>query len=432
MRRRQPADKVKFWLRRPVAIFGAGISGRAAESLIDGLGGTSVVYDEFNADFPDFSEEAATRHELIVVSPGFCREHPWMKRGRLHGCEIIGELDLASLLWKGKVVAVTGTNGKSTLVEFIAHSLRYAGFDARAVGNIGIPFAQSLTKWNRAEAWAVVEVSSFQAETMRYFRADTVLWSNFSEDHLDRHGSMRSYFEAKANLLSVGRPRLSLLGKDVAPCFRRFGHALPPEAQVLSGPILNGPEGSIFNLLPQRENFQLVAALFRFWGFDPGILLDTVTSFEQSPHRLRRVSRIKGVEFWNDSKATNFSAAEAALKHFDRKVIWLGGGKAKGGRIGSFVRRISPCVKKAFLTGDTAEQLGGALDETGVSWERFDSLEGSVRAAFDQAGADDIVLLSPGFASQKPFKSFSERGRFFERVLSDLEFNLQLTPQTNN
>ncbi len=428
MKRRQATKKVTFWLRSPVAIFGAGSSGRAAERLIDDLGGTSVVYDEFNADFPDFTEEAASRHELVIVSPGFSREHPWMKLGRLHGCEVIGELDLASLLWKGKVVAVTGTNGKSTLVEFIAHSLRYAGFDARAVGNIGIPFAQSLTRGNRAEAWAVVEVSSFQAETMRYFRADSVLWSNFSEDHLDRHGSMRSYFEAKANLLSVGRPRLTLLGEDVAPYFHRFGRALPPEAQVLSGPILNGPEGSIFNLLPQWENFQLAAALFRSWGFDPRILLDTVTDFEQSPHRLRRVSRINEVEFWNDSKATNFSAAEAALKHFNRKVIWLGGGKPKGGRIESFVRRISPCVKKAFLTGDTAEQLGRAFDEMRVSWQRFDSLENSVRAAFDQAGADDVVVLSPGFASQKPFKNFSERGRCFERVLSDLEFNLQLTP----
>ena len=428
MRRRQATERVTSWLRSPVAIFGAGLSGRAAERLIDDLGGIPVVYDEFNADFPDFTEEAASRHELIIVSPGFSPEHPWMKRGRLHGCEVIGELDLASLLWKGKVVAVTGTNGKSTLVEFITHSLRYAGFDARAVGNIGIPFAQSLTRGNRAEAWAVVEVSSFQAETMRYFRADSVLWSNFSEDHLDRHGSMRSYFEAKANLLSVGRPRLTLLGENVAPYFHRFGRALPPEAQVLTGPILNGPEDSIFNLLPQWENFQLAAALFRSWGFDPGILLDTVTSFEQSPHRLRRVSRINGVEFWNDSKATNFSAAEAALKHFDRKVIWLGGGKPKGGRIESFVRRISPCVKEAFLTGDTAEQLGRAFDETGISWQRFDSLENAVRAAFDQAGPDDVVVLSPGFASQKPFKNFSERGRCFERVLSDLEFNLQLTP----
>ena len=427
MKRRKAMDRIRFWLRSPIAVLGAGVSGQAADRLIRGLGGTSVVYDEFHADFPDFTEDDAARHELVIVSPGFSRGHPWMKLGRLHSCEIIGELDLASLLWKGKVVAVTGTNGKSTLVEFIAHSLRYAGFDARAVGNIGIPFAQYLPRWNSAEAWVVVEVSSFQAETMRYFRADSALWSNLSEDHLDRHGSMRSYFEAKANLLWVGRPRLTLLGKNVAPYFSRFGHALPPEAQVLSGPISRGPKGSIFNLRPQWENFQLAVALFRSWGFDPKILLDSVTTFEQSPHRLRRVSRINGVEFWNDSKATNFSAAEAALKHFNRKVFWLGGGKPKGGRIDSFARRISPSVGKAFLTGDTADQLGRAFDELRVSWQRFDSLENSVRAAFDQAGTEDVVVFSPGFASQKPFKNFSERGRCFERVLSDLEFNLQVT-----
>ena len=124
-------NRIRFWLRSPIAILGAGVSGRAADRLIRDLGGTSVVYDEFHADFPDFTEENAARHELVIVSPGFSQDHPWVKMGRFHSCEVIGELDLASLLWKGKVVAVTGTNGKSTLVEFIAHSLRYAGFDAR-------------------------------------------------------------------------------------------------------------------------------------------------------------------------------------------------------------------------------------------------------------------------------------------------------------
>lgn len=428
MKRRQVADRIKSRIRSPIAILGAGKSGRAVERLMEILGGKSVVYDEFHADFPDFTEEAAAEHELVVTSPGFHRDHPWISLARFHACEVIGELDLASLLWKGKVVAVTGTNGKSTLVEFIAHSLRYAGFDSHAVGNIGVPFSQLLTWNNRAEAWAVVEVSSFQAETMRYFHADSVLWSNLSEDHLDRHRSMRSYFEAKANLLTVGRPRLTLLGKSVATYFNRFGYALPSGAHVLSDPVSSGPEGSIFNLRPQWENFQLVSALFRLWGFDPKILLDTVTTFEQSPHRLRRVSRINGVEFWNDSKATNFSAAEAALKHFNRKVFWLGGGKPKGGGIDSFAQRIGPRVEKAFLTGDTAEQLGRAFDHLRISWQRFDSLENSVRAAFDQARPDDVVLFSPGFASQKPFHNYSERGRCFERVLSDLEFNLQVTP----
>ena len=395
--------------------------------LIESLGGESVLYDEFHADYPHFNDEIAARHELVVASPGFDRDHPWMQLARYYACEIIGELDLASLLWNGRVVAVTGTNGKSTLVEFIAHSLRYAGFDARAVGNIGVPFSQSLTQANSAEAWAVVEVSSFQAETMRYFRADSALWSNLSEDHLDRHSSMRSYFEAKANLLTVGRPRLTLLGKKVAPYFTRFGYPLGKGTHVLSHPISGGPKGSIFHLRPQWENFQLAKALFRLWGFDPKLLLDTVTTFKQSPHRLRRVSRIKGVEFWNDSKATNFSAAEAALKHFDRKVFWLGGGKPKGGRIDSFVRRISPKVEKAFLTGDTAEQLGRAFDDMRISWQRFDTLETSVRAAFYQARPNDVVVFSPGFASQKPFNDYTERGRCFERALSDLEFNLQET-----
>ncbi len=428
MKRMQIAERLKLWLNSPIAVMGAGLSGKASAHLVHQLGGTPVVYDGYNADFPDFTEKAAARHRLVIVSPGFWPDHPWLHMARNQGCEVIGELDFAGLIWKGKVIAVTGTNGKTTLVEFITHSLRYAGFDARAVGNIGYPFSSLSARENSAQTWAIVEVSSFQAESMRYFRADSVLWSNFSEDHLDRYGSMRSYFMAKANLLSVARPRLTVLGKGVCKYFSRFGLSLPRDAQVLSRPILRAPERSIFNLKPQRENFQLAAALFRTWGFDPEILLETVATFEQSPHRFCRASRINGVEFWNDSKSTNFSAAEAALRHFNRKVLWLGGGKSKGGRIDSFARRISPCIGKAFLTGDKSRELGRIFDEMQVAWESFDSLENSVRAAFDQAHVGDVVVFSPGFASQKPFKNYSERGQCFEQAVKDLEFNLYTTP----
>lgn len=420
---------LNFLLEEPVAVLGAGVSGKAAAGLIQSLGGQSIVYDEMNTDFPTrFSLRDANKHRLAVVSPGFSSNHAWLELARAAGCEIIGELDLACLLWKGRVIAITGTNGKTTLVEFITHSLNFAGLQAYAVGNIGYPFAKLLQTVNSPDAWAVVEVSSFQAELMKYFRADSIVWSNFSEDHLDRYGTMDNYFHAKARLLEVTEAKTVLIGPEVERSYRRFHRVLPRDSYVVPGTSVRVPEHSIFTLKPQRDNFQLAAILFRSWGYDPEMLHDAVRTFRQSPHRLCPVSQVNGVEFWNDSKATNFSSAEAALRHFHQPVHWIGGGRPKGGRIEAFAQRIGPRIKKAFLTGDTAAELGGVFEEMHVPFEVLDTMEDAIKAAYEQASPGVVVLFSPGFASQKPFRNYSERGKCFEKVVSDLKANLQPTP----
>ena len=423
------SNKIQAWLKKPVAIFGAGISGKAAADFIQSLGGESKVYDEQNSDFPgSFSSRESREHDLVIASPGFSADHPWVVEAGKSNCELIGELDLASLFWKGRVIAITGTNGKTTLVEFITHSLKFAGLDAYAAGNIGYPFTELLKEVKAPDAWAVVEVSSFQAELMKYFGADSIVWSNFSEDHLDRYGSMESYFRAKANLLTVSNAKTVLIGKEVEEAYDSYHAPLPREAYVVDSPFIRVPQHSIFNLKPQRENFHLAAVLFRTWGYDPEMLHDSVRTFQQSPHRLTPVSMVNGIEFWNDSKATNFSSAEAALKHFHQPVFWIGGGRPKGGRVEAFAHRIGHRIKKAFLTGDTAGELESIFNDLGVSSETFETMEEAIKGAYNQASAGSVVLFSPGFASQKPFRNYSERGNCFERVVSDLKVNLQLTP----
>ncbi len=420
---------IQQWLEKPVAILGAGISGKAAADLITLRGGFSVVYDEMNSDFPqEFTREIGQTHSLVIASPGFSTSHPWMLAASEAGCEVIGELDLAYLLWEGGVVAVTGTNGKTTLVEFIRHALEFAGLEAYAVGNIGYPFASLVQETHSAEAWAVVEVSSFQAELMKYFRADSVVWSNISEDHLDRYDTMEQYFSAKAKMLEVAQAKSVLVGKDVAASYARFGRSLPDNSYVLDRSFIRVPENSVFSLKPQRDNFQLAAVMFRSWGYDPEVLHDAVKSFKQSPHRLLPVSRINGIEFWNDSKATNFSSTEAALKHFQCPIFWVGGGRAKGGRIEAFAQRIGHRIKKAFLTGDTAKDMCAVFSTFQVPCQSYKSLEEATLAAYKEATEGSVVLFSPGFASQKPFRNYSERGECFERVVNDIQVNLKMTP----
>ncbi len=417
----------KPWLEAPVAVFGAGVSGLAVVDFVEMMGGSAIVFDARGGDYqPEFTESDAAKYSTVIASPGFAANHPWMILAHKANSEIIGELDLASLFWKGKVLAVTGTNGKTTLVEFITHSMKYVGLEAYSVGNIGFPFAKLLCSVNEEDAWAVVEVSSFQAELMKYFKSDIVIWSNLSEDHLDRYETMDEYFNAKLNLLKVSDPKITFFGKETGKYFEKQGEPIPENAWVLDPYHLRYPNNSPFALRPQRENFQLASSIFRTLGYDPEVLFETVKSFRLSEHRLRMVDVIEGVEFWNDSKATNFSATEAALKQFNGKVCWVGGGRKKGGKIKEFARRISPRIRKAFVTGDTGKTLGKGFDSSDVRWEFYETIEEAIQAAYLEAGSRGVVLFSPGFASQKPFQNYIERGICFEHFVKDLKLGAKI------
>ena len=193
-------------LAAPVAIFGAGVSGLGVCAMLASLGAEGVIYD---AKGNEFDLKRARLHRLVVFSPGFPPEHPWLELARTAGCECRGELDFAAPFWRGSVIAVTGTNGKTTLTEFLVHALREIGQVAYATGNVGFSFAQLVAekKGGTAESIAVCEVSSFQAETMREMRPDATLWTNFAEDHLERHPTLESYFGAKWNLVARTRDR---------------------------------------------------------------------------------------------------------------------------------------------------------------------------------------------------------------------------------
>ena len=193
-------DWLQRLLARPVAVFGGGVSGTSAANLVQRLGGKAIVFDETFANVAEcrFTSVEAKTHALVVVSPGFAPGHAWLQAARSAGCEVLAEIDFAALAWPGRIVAVTGTNGKTTITEFLTSALRLAGRDAHAAGNIGMPLSEvAATGMGDESSIAVCEVSSFQAELLRFFEADTTIWSNFSEDHLDRHGTIEDYFRAK-------------------------------------------------------------------------------------------------------------------------------------------------------------------------------------------------------------------------------------------
>lgn len=411
-------------LTRPVAILGGGVSGLAARELLAQLGVRGEIYDEKPAvgSRDVFTEAAAARHALAVFSPGFMPDHAWLRTARASGCVCLGETDFASLFWRGRLIAVTGTNGKTTLVEFLAHALTAAGETAYAVGNVGFPFSRIYAQSPSADAIAVCEVSSFQAETLQHLRADAVLWTNFAEDHLERHPGLEAYFSAKWNLVARARGGAVFAGTSVQRFVREFGRSLPLEACVPTECVAPDPrlEGAVFAGYPQYENFLLAQAWWRRAGRPGGGLCAAAHTFKLGRHRLAKIGEHGGVSFWNDSKATNFHAVEAALAAFSAPVHLILGGKAKGGDLAAFVRRIAPRVRHAWLIGETRAALAAACAAGRVPHAVCATLEEAVRGACADAGAGGHILLSPGFASFDQFRNYADRGEQFEQLVNNL------------
>jgi UDP-N-acetylmuramoylalanine--D-glutamate ligase len=408
-------------LAQPVAVMGGGVSGSGAIALLSRLGAKAVVYDRNGAEF---TREAAAGHGLVVFSPGFTLHHPWLELARKSGCICMAEIDFASVFWRGRIVAVTGTNGKTTLTEFLARALTATGKRALAAGNIGLPFTQLVADEDGGapDVTAICEVSSFQAEQLGHFYADGLLWTNFAEDHLERHPSMESYFTAKWELVLRTPPARFFAGSSVQRYAAQFGRSLPPSAGVPTEGQPADPQlaGTAFASYPQRENFILAAAWWRSEGLDETALLTAAKGFRPGRHRLSKVKTIDGVTFWNDSKATNFHAVEAALSGFGKPVVLIAGGRSKGGDLAAFVRRIAPRVAHVVLIGETTSALAAACEAIGVPHSACISLDDAVRAAATAAQPVGDVLLSPGFSSFDMFRNYEDRGDRFERSVADL------------
>jgi UDP-N-acetylmuramoylalanine--D-glutamate ligase len=408
-------------LASPVAVFGTGVSGEGAAALLARLGTSAVFYDQ---KATAFTAEAARRHSFVVFSPGFGLHHPWLEIARKAGCICMAEIDFASVFWRGRIVAITGTNGKTTLTEFLVHALGTAGRRAYAAGNIGFPFSQVVADRDGGtpDCAAVCEVSSFQSEQLGHFAADALLWTNFAEDHLERHPRLEDYFTAKWELV-LRTPAVRLLvGSSVTRHAARFNRTIPASAQVATEGQPADPRlaGTPFATYPQRENFILAAAWWRSEGWEEALLYQAAATFQVGRHRLSPVATIDGTAFWNDSKATNFHAVEAALAGFPAKVVLIAGGRAKGGDLAGFAQRIASRVAHVALIGETAPELAAAFVVLGVAHTSHRTLEEAVRVAAAAAPAGGTVLLSPGFSSFDMFRNYQDRGDRFEKAVREL------------
>lgn len=419
-----PPPSLRPALARPVAVLGAGVSGGGVLALLGSLGVEGVIYDARPGRGEEFTAAAARKHGLVVFSPGFAPDHPWLALARASGAACLGELEFAARFWRGRVIAVTGTNGKTTLTELLTHALGATGRRAHATGNIGHSFSRLVAERGGGEAGedAICEVSSFQAETLEEFRADAALWTNFAEDHLERHAGLEAYFDAKWRLVERTKPGVVFAGSSVVRYARQSGRPVHRLAAVATEERPADPRlaGTIFAGYPQRENFLLAAAWWRAEGHAEADLIAAARTFAPGRHRLDRVAILDGVSYWNDSKATNFHAVEAALAGFPGPVILIAGGRAKGGDIAAFVRRIAPNVRHAVLIGEASAELATHCAALQIAHTCCDVLPAAVQRAAALAVPGDHVLLSPGFASFDQFRNYEDRGDQFENLVGQL------------
>lgn len=399
---------------QPIGIFGAGVSGIAVKQFIEAHGGEAVIYDEneFLRGNRQFTHEKAENHQLVINSPGFPPSHPWFKIAAEANCKVVGEIEFATNYWKGRTVFVTGTNGKSTITQLLTAVLKEAGYDAYAFGNIGIPFSDHHKFDVDEEAIAVIELSSFQSWNLQSSRVDGIIWSNFAEDHLDWHGEIVHYFDAKWNALCQVTDGPIVIGSGVLEHARNFKKTMPITAEIISDKLeriaIGGPISAVNKL-----NIEYVKRFVSYFDVEAAVVDKVVSHFAFLPHRLEFVGSSMGINYWNDSKATNFHAVEAALQSFYSPVVWLGGGLSKSGNISEFAQNIAPKIKTAITFGNVATALANALIEEGVLTYAVENMEAAMEILRYESAPGDEVVLSPGFASFDQFNGYDDRGTQF-------------------
>lgn len=378
--------------------------------------------------------EALERARAVVKSPGVPAQAPVIAAARERGIPVLGELELGWRLLPNPFVAVTGTNGKTTTVELLGEIWRAAGLPVAVAGNVGTAVTSLPGRLDPA-ATVICEASSFQLEDSLAFDPEVAVFLNFSPDHLDRHGTVGDYLEAKLRLFShqdaddfaVGPAELlAQAGGEAA----RVTVARPPEGEgevrVADGWITwNGDpvvEASAVRLRGRHnlENALSAAGAALAWGVPAEAVARALTGFAGVEHRIEEVGSAAGATWVNDSKATNAGSTTVALEAFDEPVLLIAGGQAKGQDFGQLAQAAQGRVRQAFLLGQDAELLAAAL-EPGTPCLRFDDLDGAVGAAAEAAAEGDVVLLSPACASFDLYPGgYEERGAHFRALVAGI------------
>ncbi len=440
-----------------VLVVGLGKSGVASSLFLQSRGARVTVSDEksqeqLRTEIPALldkgivvetgkhGERTFREQDLIVVSPGVPNDVAPLMSARKLGIPVIGEIELAARFLQGQVIAITGSNGKTTTTTLTGEVIAAGGFQSLVGGNIGTP-AITFVDQSSPSTWVVLEISSFQLETIETFRPHVAAILNITPDHLDRHGSMEAYIAAKARIfenqsdkdfavLNMDDPTCVALGQKLMPQVYWFSR----KAEVERGTFVRGGKIIFRDARGEREimpideitlkgahnleNVLAAAAMGILAGIEPAKVRRAVKDFKAVEHRLEYTATIRGVPYFNDSKATNVDATIKALESFPGNIHLILGGKDKGSDYSVLNDLLKARVKRVYTIGAAAQKIESQI--AGAEVTSAGTLDQAVRKASEFAQSGDIVLLAPACASFDQFQSYEHRGRAFKEAVHAL------------
>ncbi len=443
-----------------VLVFGSGISGIGAAGLLEERGASVTLYDgndkldaeEIRGKMKDgakadivlgeFPEELLGKLDLVIISPGVPTDLPIVNRMRESDIPVVGEIELAYELGKGEVLAITGTNGKTTTTALLGEIMKAVYDSAFVVGNIGIPYTNVVDE-TRDDSVIVAEMSSFQLESIVDFRPRVSAILNITPDHLNRHHTMEAYIQAKKNVAinQIAEDTCVLNYEDEV--LREFGETLQTKVLYFSskrkldkgiylddGNIIyrNPDECLVCNVKELKllgvhnyENVMAAVAMAAAYGVPMDSIRKTIKEFAGVEHRIEFVAEKNGVAYYNDSKGTNPDAAIRGIQAMNRPTYLIGGGYDKQSEYKEWIESFDGKVKKLLLIGQTREKIAKEAEECGFTdIMLLDTFEDAVLTAAKLAEPGEAVLLSPACASWGMFKNYEERGDKFKEIVNSL------------
>ena len=444
---------------KKVLVVGLGKSGLAAALFLRRRGALVTVSDTRSAealakDIPALLDEGIMveagghglltfrRQDLIVVSPGVPLDTPELVQTRNFGRPIIGELELAARFLRGKVLAITGSNGKTTTTTLVGEILEEAGFNTLVGGNIGVPVV-ALIDESTPGTWSILEVSSFQLESTEQFHPQIAVILNITPDHLDRHGAFENYARAKERIFAAQTPDdFLVLNADNARAAQAAAHArsriywfsldrtVPQGAWVEAGHVVyrSAKDATTERIIPLTgiplkgehnvENVLASVCAARLAGAPADAIRRAIEKFKAVEHRLEYVATVNGVEFFNDSKATNVDATAKAIAAFNNPIHLILGGKDKNSDYTQLAQLLRQHVRAIYTIGSAAAKIESQLRGV-ISLHSCETLDKAVRTAALAARPGEVVLLAPACSSFDQFDSYEHRGRVFKELVAE-------------
>ncbi len=442
----------KKFVNKKALVLGMGVSGRSAAEFLLAHGASVLGVDgnrshlENHPEINDLKQKGLrVEHEeavngiesmdFLILSPGIPETHPLVQLAKRNNLQILGEIELGCRAANHRMIGITGTNGKTTVTLLVTHLLNQNGIPAIALGNVGNPLTKELLTID-PKTTIVLELSSYQIETLHHPCLDSAVILNITPDHLDRYSSMDQYAEAKCQIEAAVKPEGKLFIEEAAWHFFGCRHLKRPCLKVgytksceiytdlttifyQGKRVLDLPANLQGRVSHELENFMAAFALCVDFGFTQEQFISAWKTFKKPSHRIEFVTELKGVKYYDDSKGTNIDAVIRAVQSLDGSILLIAGGVDKGAAYTPWIEKFKEKVKLVCAIGQAAAKIEDQLGKE-LPVIVFNHLEEAVRYAAKEANSGDTVLLSPGCSSFDMFKDYAHRGTEFQRIVRDI------------